>query len=97
MVDQENNISWRVKKLEERVEVLGARTHELASIATENRLNVAFIKGQLEKTADKDDMDRVENQLMSVQHMLSKATVAIIGTTLSATVGLVVAILTHTI
>lgn len=94
-MSQPNTLEWRIAQLEDRVRTLGERTHDLAGFATENRLNIANLKFGIEKTADKDDVDRLEREVMDLTNTVNRAAIAIAGSSLTLAVSIAVAFLVH--
>jgi hypothetical protein len=91
----DDNIRYRLEKLENRMETISARVHGLANTTGENQLNIAFLQRDLAKAADKDDVERLEGGLGELRSMVFKASVAVTGSTLSLAIALAVNLLSR--
>jgi hypothetical protein len=79
------------------------RTHTLSQSATEARLGITHLSNRIEKTADKDDVDRIESEvkglrlemdaeIAALRGLIIKAAIGISGSSLAAALGVIIAV-----
>lgn len=90
----EGNQEYRIKQLEDTVKLLRERVHSMSTLITTNSLNITFLRNAQEKTADKEDVARIESGLESVRGIMLKAAIGITGSSILVAVSIIVSVVT---